>query len=139
MNFKLLPRWHCLRRHWAGGGREHQSSSSPFFGAKSFALRIIGVDEREGVDKTSDKKWHKKEGVQPRKWCFPHKFFYAPFCVTQFFHVGFSWSSDSITAYEKKNTSKSLWPSFSLRPSLSGIKLISKFVVFHIQFPEAIC
>ena len=25
-------------------------------GAKSFVLRIIGVDEREGVDKTSDKK-----------------------------------------------------------------------------------
>ena len=53
-------------RHWwkgvrgGGGGTE-------FSGAKIFFLRKIGVDEKLGVDKKSHKKWHRKEGVQPKK------------------------------------------------------------------------
>ena len=44
--------------------------------------------------------------VQSRKWYPSHKFFYILFSVTQSFLLGFSWSSDSITAINKKSTSK---------------------------------
>ena len=35
------------------------------------------------MDKKSNKKWHRKEGVQSKKWCPSNKFFYALFSVTQ--------------------------------------------------------
>ena len=63
--------------HWGQGG-------APFAGVKMFFQYIIGADEREGVDQKSDKKWHKNEGVQPKKWCLSHKFFYVFFFITQF-------------------------------------------------------
>ena len=28
-------------------------------------------------DKKSDKKWHRKEDVQPKKWCCSHKYFFV--------------------------------------------------------------
>ena len=58
------------------------------------------------IDEENNKKWHRKEDVQSKKWCPWHKFFYVLFCVTQTFLVGFSWSSDNITASNKKNTSR---------------------------------
>ena len=61
----------------------------------------------EGVDKESNKKWHRKEGVQSKKWCPLHKFFYVLFSVTQsLFLLGFSSSPGNITASNKKNASK---------------------------------
>ena len=51
-------------------------------------------------------KRHRKENVQSKNWYPSHKFF-CPLCpVTQSFLLGFSWSSDSITASNKKCTSK---------------------------------
>ena len=39
----------------------------------------------EGVNEEINKKWHRKEGVQSRKWCPSHKFFYVLFfCNSSF-------------------------------------------------------
>ena len=46
-------------------------------------LRKIRIDEREGVDEKSGKKCHKKEGVQLKKCCPSHKFFYVLFAVNK--------------------------------------------------------
>ena len=63
--------------------------------------------KRKGVDKESNKKCHRKERLQSRKWCPSHKVFYLLFSVTQsLFLLGFSWNSDNITASNKKSTSK---------------------------------
>ena len=62
----------------------------------------------EGVDKESNKKWHRKEGVQSRK------FFYVLFSVTQsLFLLVFSISPGNITANNKKSTSKKVPTSIS--------------------------
>ena len=37
----------------------------------------------EAVDKESNKKWHRKEDLQPKNWCSSHKFFNVLFSVTQ--------------------------------------------------------
>ena len=59
------------------------------------------------VDEESNKKRHRKEAVQSRKGCPSHKCFYILFCVTQFlFLLGFSKSSDNVTANNKKSISK---------------------------------
>ena len=64
----------------------------------------------EGVNK----KWHRKEGAQSKKWCLSHKFFYALFSVTQtLFLLGFASNPGSITATNKKNTSKEVPTSIS--------------------------
>ena len=47
---------------------------------------------------------------------FSHKFFYLLFSVTQYFLLGFSWSSDKIPASDKKNTSKKKFTSVSEQP-----------------------
>ena len=60
----------------------------------------------EGVGEESSRKWHRKDGVQPKKY-LSHKFFYVLFSVTQsLFLLSFSWSPDNITASNKKSTSK---------------------------------
>ena len=60
-----------------------------------------------GVDEESNSKWHRKEGVQSKKWCPSEKFVYILFSVTQsLFLLGFSQSSDNITASNKNSTSK---------------------------------
>ena len=57
--------------------------------------------------KESNKKWHRKQGVQSKKSCPSHKFFYVLFSVTQsLFLLSFSWNPDNITASNKKSTSK---------------------------------
>ena len=67
----------------------------------------MSLGKGEGVDKKSDKKWHRKEDVESKKWYPSHKFFYALFSVTQFlFLLGFLWSPDNITVSNKKTTSK---------------------------------
>ena len=61
------------------------------------------LEKGEGVNKESNKEWHRKEGVQSKKWCFSHKFFYVLFLVTQsLFLLGFSWSPDNIIASKKR-------------------------------------
>ena len=71
------------------------------------AIQQVRPLGRGGVNEESDKKWRRNEGVQSKKWCPSHKFFYVLFSVTQsLFLLGFSWSLDSITASNKKNTSK---------------------------------
>ena len=60
----------------------------------------------KGVDEESNKKWHRKDDVQSKKWCPSHKFFYVFFAVTKSFLLGFWCSSDNITASDKKSTSK---------------------------------
>ena len=50
----------------------------------------LGKEEGE-----RNKKWHRKEGVQSKKWCPSHKFSYIHFSVT-----------DNLTANNKKSTSK---------------------------------
>ena len=68
----------------------------------------------EGVDEEINKKWHRKEGAQSKKWCPSHKFFYALFSVTQtLFLLGFASNPGSITATNKKNTSKEVPTSIS--------------------------
>ena len=47
-------------------------------------------------------------GHQPKTWCPLHKLFYVPLSITQYVLLGFSGSSCSITASNKKNTSKNL-------------------------------
>ena len=75
-----------------------------FYGAIS---PNTSLGKREGVDKESNKKCHRKERVQSKKWCSSHKFFYVPFPVTHsLFLLGFSWSSDNIKMSNKKSTSK---------------------------------
>ena len=44
--------------------------------------------------------------MQSKQWCHSHKLFYVLFSVTQFFLLGFSWTSDNITVDNKKRTSK---------------------------------
>ena len=69
--------------------------------------------EREGVNEES--KWHnRKEGMWSKKARPSHKFFYVLFFVTEsLLLLGFSWSTDNITASNKKNTSKKEPPSVS--------------------------
>ena len=68
----------------------------------------------EGVDEEKHKKWHRKEGVQWKKWCLSHKFLYVPFSVTQsLFLLDFSSSADNITASIKKSTLKKVPTSIS--------------------------
>ena len=60
----------------------------------------------EGVGEESSRKWHRKDGVQPKKY-LSHKFFYVLFSVTQsLFLLGFSSSPGNMTASNKKSTSK---------------------------------
>ena len=126
-------------RHWEVGGT---SLPLPFSGVKFIFPRKIGVDEK------SNKKWHKKEGVQPKNWCPSYKFFYVLFSVTHSFLLGFSWSTDNIITSNKKNTSKSLinvsqiqsWPQryrHSLVPPLTPITKLcfhSKTNIVFIKF-----
>ena len=60
----------------------------------------------ETVDKESNKKWHRKEGMQSKTWCPSHKIFYVLFSVTQSFFLVFSGSSDNNTVSKKTSTSK---------------------------------
>ena len=70
--------------------------------------------KREHVDKESNKKWHRKEDMQSKKWCPSHKFFYVLFSVTQsLFLLGFSSSPGNITASNKKSISKKVPTSIS--------------------------
>ena len=72
------------------------------------------LGKREGVDEESNKNWHRKEGVQSKKWYPSHKFFYALFSVTQsWFLLGFSSSPCKITASNKKSSSKKVPTSIS--------------------------
>ena len=71
------------------------------------ASALIG--KREGVDKESNKKWHRKEGVQSKKWCPWHKFFHVLFSVSQsFFLLGFSSGTNNIIASNKKSAFKKM-------------------------------
>ena len=72
------------------------------------------LGKREGVDEESNKKWHRKEGVQLKKWCPSHNFFCVLFSVTQsLFLLGFSSSTDNITARNKRSISKKVSTSIS--------------------------
>ena len=67
----------------------------------------MSLGKEEGIHEESNKKWHRKEGVQSKKWCLSHKFFYVLFPVTQYLYFfGFSWSPNNITASNKKSISK---------------------------------
>ena len=59
-----------------------------------------------GIHEESNKKWHKKEGMQSRKWCPSHKFLYVLYSLAQSFLLGFWRNSNNTTANSKKNTSK---------------------------------
>ena len=73
----------------------------------SFPLPSTSLGKGEAVDEESNGKWHRKEGVQSKKWFRSYKFFYVLFSVTQsLFVLGFSRSPDNITASNKKSTSK---------------------------------
>ena len=100
----------CILLFRAIGTGEAGGTSSPavLWSKNLFFIRKIGVDEREGVGQKSDEKWHRKERVQPEKWFASHKFFDEFLFVTQSSLLGFSWSSDNITASYKENTLKSL-------------------------------
>ena len=66
----------------------------------------------EGVDEKSNKKWHRKEGAQPKKWCPAYNFFYVLFFVTQsLFLLGFSSSPDSKQQKEhiQESTYQYIW------------------------------
>ena len=79
-----------------------------FSGAKLF-VRKVKSDEMEGADEKGNKKWYKKEGVQPKKKMMSlAQILSCTFCCNQSFLLGFSWKSDNITASNKKNTSKNL-------------------------------
>ena len=72
------------------------------------------IGKEEGVDEESNKKWHRKEGVQSRKWYPSEKFFYALFSVTQsLFLLGLSSSPGDITTSNKKSASKKVPTSIS--------------------------
>ena len=79
---------------------------------KHFFRRKIGVRERERVDKKSDKKWRKKEGVQPKKSdaYYTSSFMYV--FVTQSFLLYYSWSSANIT----ENSSRKIRATIKTHP-----------------------
>ena len=61
----------------------------------------------ERVEEEGNGKWHRKEGMQSKKWCTSNKLFYVILSVTQsLFLLGFSWSPDNATTSNKKSTSK---------------------------------
>ena len=63
----------------------------------------------EGVDEESNKKWHRNGGVQSKKLCPSHTFFYVLFPVIQSFLLGFTGSSVNITgSKERPHPKKSL-------------------------------
>ena len=99
----------------------------------------------EGEDEESNKKWHRKEGVRWKKWCFSHKFLYVLSSVTQFlFLLGF-WSSPHIQecAYQYiwnnyktfaqkyyNSTTLSIWVVYAKYVSKNSIA--SKDVIFYL-------
>ena len=71
------------------------------------AIQQVRHLRRGGVNEESNKKLHRKEGVESKKWCPSHKFFHVLFSVTQsLFLLGFSWNPHNIRASDKKSTSK---------------------------------
>ena len=97
------------------GGREYEPPPPLFSGGKNYFRRKIGVDKRERVDKKSDKTWYNKESEQPKKWFSSRKFFYEFFSVTQYFLLRFSWSSNIITARNKKThprADQNIWDNY---------------------------
>ena len=75
-------------------------------------LRKIWVVESQGIDEKSDKKKTSEWGCAAEKRYPSHKYFYVLFSVIQFFFLGFSWSSETITVTNQKNTLKSLFQFF---------------------------
>ena len=66
------------------------------------------------VDEEKHEKWHRKEGVQWKKWSPSHKFLYVLFSITQcLFLLRFSSGPDNITASITKSTSKKVPTSIS--------------------------
>ena len=102
-----------------------------------------------GENKESNKKLRGNWGVQSKKWCPSHKFFFVLFSVTQSFLLGFSWSSDNITVSKKKNTFKEgFWLScesilFSMSNELRFVKWVRFFepncIVKRLIFSASIC
>ena len=86
------------------------------------------LGKREGVDEESNKKWHRKEGVQSKKWCPSHNFFCVLFSVTQsLFLLGFSSSTDDITTRNKRSISKKV--------STSIVEITIKYLLKNIIIP----
>ena len=92
-----------------------KQSATKFFGAvqKLSICRAVHfhhfLEQKEFFSTQNGiRRWHKKEGVLPKKWCPLHKFFHVFFLVIQSFLLGFSWSSDNITDNNKENISKTL-------------------------------
>ena len=74
-------------RYTLGWGQGWHQSPPPrllLSGAKSFLHKIE-------VETKKNKKWHKKEDPQPKKWCSSHKCFYVLFSITPSFLLGLSW------------------------------------------------
>ena len=63
------------------------------------------LGRRREYTKKATKK-HRKGSVQSKKWYPSHKFLHVLFPIIQSFLLGFSWSSDSITASNQKCTAK---------------------------------
>ena len=84
----------------------------------------MSLGKRESIDKESNKKRRRKEGVQSKKWCLSHKFFYALFFYTYFLngsmfnllfycHIVLCWQK--VTFYEKFSLNLSLEVQILLR------------------------
>ena len=72
----------------------------------------------------------RKKGVQSKQWCPSDKFFYLLFSVTEsLFLLGFSQSSDNITASNKKSTSNKE----PLIVSKITIKYLQKIIIIPLR------
>ena len=104
------------------------------------------LGKRDGVDEESNTKWHRKEGVQSKKWCLPHKLFYVIFSVTQsLFLLGVSWGPGNITASntniifaQKYYNSTTLLMSIVYTTCVSKNWIVSQDVFFYLLWYNAI-
>ena len=86
-------------------------------------------------DKKSNRKWHRKEGVQSKKWCPSHKFFNVLFSVTQSFLLGFSWSSGNIIVSKEEEhiqerAYQCIWKNYIIFARKNVIPLLCQCGVF---------
>ena len=75
--------------------------------------QVLHLERR--VDKESNKKWHRRDGMQSKKGCLLHIFPLFFFVTQSLFLLGSSESSDNITKSNKKSTSKAyqcIWNNF---------------------------
>ena len=101
----------------------HPLAPSPFFGAKNFFFYVKS-------EKTKGREAGSRQKKRGRTWCPPNKFFNVLFSPTQLFLLDFSWSSNNITASNRKNTSviyQCVWDNYVILSKNVIISLLCQY------------